>query len=92
MRKATYPLKLPKSIKVAAARLAKEDGVSLTNGSRRRWPRRWARWRLRAAFFARRAGGATGEGLLSILDKAPDVPPAPDDVLPDPAKHARSPG
>ena len=29
MSKATYPLKLPASIKAAAARLAKEDGVSL---------------------------------------------------------------
>lgn len=29
MSKATYPLKLPTSIKRAAARLAKEDGVSL---------------------------------------------------------------
>jgi predicted HicB family RNase H-like nuclease len=29
MSKATYPLKLPLSIKKAAQRLAKEDGVSL---------------------------------------------------------------
>jgi hypothetical protein len=29
MSKGTYPLKLPASIKAAAARLAKEDGVSL---------------------------------------------------------------
>ena len=29
MSKATYPLKLPASIKTEAARLAKEDGVSL---------------------------------------------------------------
>ena len=29
MSKATYPLKLPLSIKKAARRLAKEDGVSL---------------------------------------------------------------
>jgi predicted HicB family RNase H-like nuclease len=29
MSRATYPLKLPASIKAAAARLAKEDGVSL---------------------------------------------------------------
>ena len=29
MSKTTYPLKLPVSIKTAAARLAKEDGVSL---------------------------------------------------------------
>ncbi len=29
MNKATYPLKLPASIKTAAAQLAKADGVSL---------------------------------------------------------------
>ena len=29
MNKASYPLKLPASVKAAAARLAKEDGVSL---------------------------------------------------------------
>ena len=29
MSKATYPLKLPVSVKKAAERLAKEDGVSL---------------------------------------------------------------
>lgn len=29
MSKATYPLKLPLSVKQAAQRLAKEDGVSL---------------------------------------------------------------
>lgn len=29
MSKAAYPLKLPASVKEAAARLAKEDGVSL---------------------------------------------------------------
>ena len=29
MKKAAYPLKLPVSIKEAAARLAREDGVSL---------------------------------------------------------------
>lgn len=29
MSKTSYPLKLPQSIKAAAARLAKEDGVSL---------------------------------------------------------------
>ena len=29
MRRATYPLKLPQSIKKAAERLAKEDGVSI---------------------------------------------------------------
>lgn len=31
MSKAPYPLKLPASVKAAAARLAKEDGVSLNH-------------------------------------------------------------
>jgi hypothetical protein len=42
MSKSTYPLKLPLSIKKAAQRLAKEDGVSLNqwdrgSGRRKSW-------------------------------------------------------
>ena len=47
MSKATYPLKLPASIKAEAARLAKEDGVSLISGSQRQSRRRSARWKQR---------------------------------------------
>jgi predicted HicB family RNase H-like nuclease len=36
MSKSSYPLKLPTSIKNAAARLAKEDGVSLNQWIARR--------------------------------------------------------
>jgi hypothetical protein len=39
MSKATYPLKLPTSIKKAAQRLAKEDGVSLNQKTR--WKGNW---------------------------------------------------
>jgi hypothetical protein len=45
MSKATYPLKLPASIKAAAARLAKEDGISRTNGLQPRSRRRLVRSR-----------------------------------------------
>ena len=90
MSKATYPLKLPKSIKVAAARLAKEDGVSLNQWIATAVAQKVGAVETAAEFFARRAGGATGEGLLSILDKVPDVPPTPDDALPDPAGPAQS--
>ncbi len=41
MSKATYPLRLPLSIKKTAQRLAKEDGVSLNQwiavAARKRW-------------------------------------------------------
>jgi len=73
MSKATYPLKLPMSIKKAAQRLAKEDGVSLNQ---------WIAVAVAVAekvgvaetaadFFKRRAGKATGEGLIRFLRAAP---------------------
>ena len=83
MSKATYPLKLPASIKAAAARLAKEDGVSLNQ-----WiatavaaedRRRGDRSRLLSA-----AGGerATPDELERIMQKVPDAPPKPEDAVP----------
>jgi hypothetical protein len=71
MSKSTYPLKLPLSIKKAAERPAKEDGVS------------WNQWiavavaekvgvvETAADFFKKRAGNASGEGLMRFLRTAP---------------------
>lgn len=39
----TYPLRLPASIKAAVELLAREEGVSMNQFVRRRWPRSW--WR-----------------------------------------------
>lgn len=42
MSKSAYPLKLPASVKAAAGRLAKADGVSLNQSSPWLWPKRLA--------------------------------------------------
>ena len=61
MSKATYPLKLPVSIKKAAERLAKEDGVSLNQ-----WIASAVAQKVgvveAAEFFKKRAGNATEAG------------------------------
>ena len=82
MSKATYPLKLPASIKAAAARLAKEDGVSLNQWIATAVAQKIGVVETTAAFLKRRADGATGEGLRYFLRNAPDVPPEPHDELP----------
>ena len=92
MSKATYPLKLPQSIKAAAARLAKDDGVSLNQWIATAVAQKVGAVETEAEFFRQRAGGADGKSLLSILDKVPDVPPAPDDLLPNPADRTPSSG
>ena len=80
MSKASYPLKLPASIKKAAQRLAKEDGVSLNQ-----WIAVAVAQKVgaveTAAFFKERAGDARPEDLKEFLRNAPDVPPSPEDEL-----------
>jgi len=81
MSKATCPLKLPASVKDAAARLAREDGVSLNQwiaAAEKVGPVETA-----APFLQKRAAGAPGNGLHAILARVPDVPPQPDDALDD---------
>jgi len=82
MRKATYPLKLPASIKAAAAHLAKEDGVSLNQWIAAAVAQKVGAVETAAAFFQRRAGKATPDDLRRIMDKVPDAPPALDDTFP----------
>ena len=83
MSKATYPLKLPTSIKTAAARLAKEDGVSLNQWIAAAVAQKVGVVETAADFFRRRANGRTGDGLGRILDKVPNRPPEPGDELPE---------
>ncbi len=83
MSKATYPLKLPTSIKAAAARLAKEDGVSLNQWIASAVAQKVGAVETAADFFKRRAEGRTGEGLGHTLDKVPDRLPEPGDELPE---------
>jgi hypothetical protein len=82
MSKATYPLKLPASIKAAAARLAKEDGVSLNQWIATAVAQKIGVVETAAAFFRQRAGNATGDDLLRIMDKVPNMAPAQEDPLP----------
>lgn len=81
MSKATYPLKLPLSVKKAAQRLAKEDGVSLNQWIAAAVAEKVGVVETAAEFFKKRAGKATGAGLMRFLKKAPDVAPVPEDKL-----------
>lgn len=76
MSKATYPLKLPTSIKEAAAKLAKEDGVSLNQWIAAAVAEKVGAVETAADFFKRRAGKAKPRDLLWFLDNAPTNPPA----------------
>ena len=82
MSKATYPLKLPLSVKQAAQRLAKEDGVSLNQWIASAVAEKVGAVETAAEFFKKRAGRATGAGLMRFLKNAPKVPPEPYDEAP----------
>ena len=79
MSKATYPLKLPMSIKKAAQRLAKEDGVSLNQWIAVAVAQKVGVIETAAEFFKERAGDATGAGLMKFLRSAPKVAPEAED-------------
>ena len=79
MSRATYPLKLPMSIKKAAQRLAKEDGVSLNQWIAAAVAEKVGVVETAAEFFQKRAGKATGEGLMRFMRGAPKVKPEAED-------------
>lgn len=83
MSKATYPLKLPTSIKSAAARLAKEDGVSLNQWITAAVAQKVGAVETAAEFFQRRAENAKPGDLHTILARIPNNPPDPGDELPE---------
>ncbi len=82
MSKATYPLKLPASIKTAAARLAKQDGVSLNQWIAAAVAQKVGAVETAAAFFRRRADGRAPDALTDVLTRVPDRPAAPGDEHP----------
>ena len=82
MSKGTYPLKLPASVKAAAARLAKEDGVSLNQWIAAAVAQKVGAVETAATFFPRRAGDALPGDLHGILARIPDREPDPGDELP----------
>jgi len=81
MSKATYPLKLPASVKAAAQRLAREDGVSLNQWIATAVAQKIGAVETAAEFLKARAGAARREDLLPFLEGAPEAPPRPGDAL-----------
>ena len=75
MSKASYPLKLPASVKAAAARLAKEDGVSLNQWIAVAISQKIGAVETASDFLKRRAGKARPEDMLPFLDNAKKEPP-----------------
>lgn len=67
MSKATYPLKPPASVKAAATRLAKEDGVSLNQWIASAVAQKVGAVETAAEFSRKRAGDAKPEDLRAIL-------------------------
>jgi len=79
MNKGNYPLRLPVSIKRAAERLAKEDGVSLNQWIASAVAQKVGVVETAAEFFKKRAGKTTGARLMKFLRAAPNVAPDPGD-------------
>ncbi len=82
MSRATYPLKLPASIKAAAARLAKQDGVSLNQWIATAVAQKVGVVETAAAFFRERAERAKPDDLARVMRKVPDAAVEPDDAVP----------
>jgi HicB family len=79
--RSTYPLKLPDSIKKAAQRLAKEDGVSLNQWISVAVAQKIGTVETAAEFFAHRVGESDGKKLVDFLKRAPKVTPEVNDQL-----------
>jgi len=75
MSRSTYPLKLPTSIKRAAQRLAKEDGVSLNQWIAVAVAQKVGVVETAAEFFRKRSEGGSLQGLRETLDRVPANPP-----------------
>lgn len=81
MTRASYPLKLPASVKAAAARLAKEDGVSLNQWISVAIAQKIGVVETAADFLRLRAGKAKPEDMLPFLDQAKrEAPPVGDEI------------
>ena len=79
MSKATYPLKPLRSVKAAAMRLAKEDGVSLDHWIASAVAQKVGAVETAADFFRQHAGDARPGDLHALLALAPDQMPDPGD-------------
>ena len=79
MSKNTYPLKLPSSVKNAAAELAKLDGVSLNQFIAAAVAEKVGTLRTASDFLRQRASTAKPKDLLKYLQRAPKVAPTKGD-------------
>ena len=79
MSKSAYPLKLPTSVKNAAAELARLDGVSLNQFIAAAVAEKVGTIRTAREFLHERAGKARPKDMLSYLKRAPKVAPVPGD-------------
>jgi hypothetical protein len=82
MSKAPNPLKPPVSIRAAAARLAKEDGVSLNQWIAAPVAQKVGAVETAAMLFEKRGTGADPKDLQAVLALVPDRAPDPGDELP----------
>ena len=78
-----YPLSLPISLKETAARLAKDDGVSLNQWIATAVAQKIGAIGTAEVFLAERAARVTPRDLQRYLDAAPNTPPAPGDEMPE---------
>ena len=77
-----YPLHLPDSLKETAARLAKNDGVSLNQWITTAVAQKIGAVETAEELLRGRAAGAKPGDLTRYLDRAPDAPPEPGDEPP----------
>ncbi len=80
MSKSTYPLKLPTSIKKAAAELAASDGVSLNQFIAAAVAEKVGSLRTARVFLHERAASSKPRDMVRYLRHAPKVPPSADDT------------
>ena len=81
MSKASYPLKMPISVKTAAARLAKADGVSLNQFIAVAVAEKVGAIETADEFLRLRAAKAKPADLMKFLRQAPSVKPAENDGI-----------
>ena len=81
MSKSSYLLKMPRSVKAAAARLAKEDGVSLNQFIAVAVAEKVGTIETAEEFLRRRAAKAKPSDLLRFLRGAPAVSPSQEDEV-----------
>ena len=80
-RRYKYPLQLPASLKDTAARLAREDGVSLNQWIVAAVAQKIGAVETAETFLRERTSGAVVGDLTRYLERAPDTPPEPGDEL-----------